>query len=58
MSEARAILPTPSTSSISNTRCGDLGPDDRRLIALRYVAGLNSTEIAAQLGGSASGIRF
>ena len=34
-----------------------LGPDDRTLIALRYVAGLDSTEIAAQLGGSASGIR-
>ena len=34
-----------------------LDPDDRRLIALRYVAGLDSTEIAAYLGGSASGIR-
>jgi RNA polymerase sigma-70 factor (ECF subfamily) len=34
-----------------------LSPDDRTLIALRYVAGLDSTEIAAQLGGSASGIR-
>jgi RNA polymerase sigma-70 factor (ECF subfamily) len=34
-----------------------LDPDDRRLIALRYIAGLDSTEIAAQLGGSASGIR-
>lgn len=34
-----------------------LEPDDRRLIALRYVAGLDSTEIAAQIGGSASGIR-
>lgn len=34
-----------------------LSPDDRSLIALRYVAGLDSTEIAAQLGGSASGIR-
>jgi RNA polymerase sigma factor (sigma-70 family) len=34
-----------------------LSPDDRGLIALRYVAGLDSTEIAAQLGGSASGIR-
>ena len=34
-----------------------LKPDDRSLIALRYVAGLDSTEIAAQLGGSASGIR-
>ena len=34
-----------------------LKPDDRALIALRYVAGLDSSEIAAQLGGSASGIR-
>jgi RNA polymerase sigma-70 factor, ECF subfamily len=34
-----------------------LGPEDRALLALRYVAGLDSTEIAAQLGGSASGIR-
>jgi RNA polymerase sigma-70 factor (ECF subfamily) len=34
-----------------------LKPDDRAIIALRYVAGLDSNEIAAQLGGSASGIR-
>jgi RNA polymerase sigma-70 factor, ECF subfamily len=34
-----------------------LDPDDRALIAMRYVAGLDSTEIAAQLGGSASGVR-
>ena len=34
-----------------------LDPDERALIALRYVAGLDSTEIATQLGGSASGIR-
>jgi RNA polymerase sigma-70 factor (ECF subfamily) len=34
-----------------------LKPEDRALIALRYVAGLDSTEIAAQLGGSPSGIR-
>lgn len=34
-----------------------LKPDDRALIALRYIAGLDSSEIAAQLGGSASGIR-
>ena len=34
-----------------------LKPDERSLIALRYVAGLDSTEIAAQLGGSASGVR-
>ena len=34
-----------------------LKPDERSLIALRYVAGLDSTEIAAQIGGSASGVR-
>lgn len=34
-----------------------LSADDRALLALRYVAGLDSNEIAAQLGGSASGIR-
>jgi RNA polymerase sigma-70 factor (ECF subfamily) len=34
-----------------------LKPDERGLIALRYVAGLDSTQIAAQLGGSASGVR-
>ena len=34
-----------------------LGPDDRLVIALRFVAGLDSTEIATQLGGSASGVR-
>jgi RNA polymerase sigma-70 factor (ECF subfamily) len=35
----------------------DIPPDDRALLALRYVAGLDSTEIAAQLGISASGVR-
>ncbi len=34
-----------------------LKPDERSLIALRYVAGLDSIQIAAQLGGSASGVR-
>ncbi len=34
-----------------------LRPDDRVLLALRFVAGLDSTEIAAQLGISASGVR-
>jgi len=34
-----------------------LSAEDRSLLALRYVAGLDSTEIAAHLGGSASGIR-
>jgi RNA polymerase sigma-70 factor (ECF subfamily) len=34
-----------------------LGPDDRALLALRFVAGLDSTEIASQLGLSSSGVR-
>jgi RNA polymerase sigma-70 factor (ECF subfamily) len=34
-----------------------LTPDDRRLLALRYVAGLDSTEIARHSGLSASGVR-
>jgi RNA polymerase sigma factor (sigma-70 family) len=34
-----------------------LSPDDRTLLALRFAAGLDSGEIAMQLGGSASGVR-
>ncbi len=34
-----------------------LPPDDRTLLALRFAAGLDSFEIAAQLGLSASGVR-
>ena len=34
-----------------------LNVDDRRLLALRFVAGLDSTEIAQHLGLSASGVR-
>lgn len=34
-----------------------LGPDDRALLALRFAAGLDSGEIASQLGISASGVR-
>jgi RNA polymerase sigma-70 factor (ECF subfamily) len=34
-----------------------LKPDDRALLALRFVAGLDSTEIAAQLHLSPSGVR-
>jgi RNA polymerase sigma-70 factor (ECF subfamily) len=34
-----------------------LKPDDRGLLAMRYVSGLDSTDIAAQLGMSASGVR-
>ena len=35
----------------------ELKPDDRSLIALRYLAGLDSGEIALALGMSASGVR-
>jgi RNA polymerase sigma factor (sigma-70 family) len=34
-----------------------LHPDDRALLAMRYVAGFDSTVIAAELGMSASGVR-
>lgn len=34
-----------------------LDPDDRRLLALKFVAGLDSNEIATQVGISASGVR-
>jgi RNA polymerase sigma-70 factor (ECF subfamily) len=34
-----------------------LSPEDRALLALRYVAGLNSTELARALGLSPSGTR-
>ena len=34
-----------------------LNPDERTLLALRFGAGLDSTEIAGQLGMSASGVR-
>jgi RNA polymerase sigma-70 factor (ECF subfamily) len=34
-----------------------LSPDDRALLALRYVAGLNSFELADAVGMSASGLR-
>jgi len=34
-----------------------LDPDDRRLLALRYVAGLDSNEIGAAVGISPSGVR-
>ena len=34
-----------------------LDPDDRALIAMRYLAGLDSDEIARATGRSASGVR-
>ena len=35
----------------------NLSPDDRALLALRYVAGLNSFELGRAVGMSASGLR-
>jgi len=35
----------------------DLNPEDRALLALRYIAGLNSAELGKALGMSASGLR-
>jgi RNA polymerase sigma factor (sigma-70 family) len=34
-----------------------LDADDRRLVALRYVAGLTSPEIAREVGGTAAAVR-
>jgi RNA polymerase sigma-70 factor (ECF subfamily) len=34
-----------------------LDPDDRALLALRYIAGFNATELSAALGISPSGVR-
>src|SRR5512135_1635719 len=36
---------------------GRLGPDDRAIVALRYLADLDSSEIASLTGLSASGVR-
>ena len=35
----------------------NLQPDDRRLLGMRFAAGLTSEEIARELGGSASAVR-
>jgi RNA polymerase sigma factor (sigma-70 family) len=50
--------PTGAISRLDLTNAiNRLTPDDRELIALRYVMGLDSFEIAAARGRSASGIR-
>lgn len=36
---------------------GRLKPEDRMLLALRYVAGFDATELAGRIGGTPSGIR-
>jgi RNA polymerase sigma factor (sigma-70 family) len=35
----------------------NLEPEDRAILALRYVAGLNSSELGPAVGMSASGLR-
>jgi RNA polymerase sigma-70 factor (ECF subfamily) len=50
--------PSDAISTIDLARAlRGLKSDDRALLALRFVAGLDSTEIAAHLGMSASGVR-
>ena len=71
-SRRRSVIEIPVTAADDVTwpdpasRAGDLDlanalaklePDDRALLALRYVAGLNSTELARATGLSASGTR-
>lgn len=56
----RATAPDPMTSvdDIDLVRAlAGLQPEDRALLALRYVAGLNSFELGRALGMSASGLR-
>jgi RNA polymerase sigma factor (sigma-70 family) len=60
------VLPDPSTASepvgaidhvdLANA-LGHLKPEDRALVALRYAADLDSTELAPVLGLSPSGVR-
>jgi RNA polymerase sigma-70 factor (ECF subfamily) len=55
---ARAPSPEATVSDLDLSRAlAKLAPDDRALLALRYVAGLNSTELARATGRSASGTR-
>ena len=59
-------MPAPVASGDPGARASDidlinalarLDPDDRALLALRYVAGFDSTELARATGRSASGTR-
>jgi RNA polymerase sigma-70 factor (ECF subfamily) len=50
--------PTASVGLVDlEVALGRLRPEERSLIAMRYAAGLDSSEIAPQLGLSASGVR-
>ena len=64
--EISAGVASPEGASDPAARAGDLdlaqaltrfSPDDRALLALRYVAGFDSTELGRVLGRSASGTR-
>jgi RNA polymerase sigma factor (sigma-70 family) len=55
---AGGIDPAADVASIDLRRTLErLDPDDRALLAMRYVAGLNATELATALGISPSGTR-
>ena len=50
--------PTDSVDLVDLRRAlSALRPEERQLLAMRYAAGLDSSEISAQLGLSASGVR-
>jgi RNA polymerase sigma-70 factor (ECF subfamily) len=56
----RSTAPDPSASvdDIDLARAlANLEPEDRAILALRYVAGLNSSELGPAVGMSASGLR-
>ena len=62
VSESMATRATPDPAALIDVvdlqrALATLSPDDRRLVALRYVAGFDLTEIARQTGISASGVR-
>ena len=53
-----AVDPASTVGSIDlRAALERLGPDDRALLAMRYVAGFNATELAVALGISPSGTR-
>ena len=53
-----AADPSASIADIDLARAlADLAPEDRAILALRYVAGLNSSELGPAVGMSPSGLR-
>jgi RNA polymerase sigma-70 factor (ECF subfamily) len=56
--EAGGVDPATGIASIDlRAAVGRLDPDDRALIAMRYVAGFNATELAVATGKSPAAIR-